>query len=371
MNEIRIAEAEAWLCRLPLKWPVRLGSICYPTRDYVVLKLRSDTGHLGWAAGYTRGTPLLESTRILAESLPPHGSTPSDLQDKWRNQFAPGWSALVRAASLFDICLWDIAAKTQGLPLGKLFGQCSPALPLMAVAGYFISDRGVNAVVEEALRFADDGFSMIKVMLPGLDWRADERLIQKIRAAIPSRCEIAVDLHGMFQTLDEAADYLAWLSTSGVSFVEDPFPSALWREVSSFQSRLCVPVASGEDLSGLGGFLDLMEGGIPILRVDATASGGFTTALRILEASSHSAVRILPHVWPHFHAHLAAASGQVSFLEVIPDYVGADPLWTLLGEGPCVRKGAWDFDPFPGTGLNLDLDSLTRHAEVCWQLTLK
>ncbi len=368
MNEIRVAEAEAWLCRLPLKWPVRLGPISYLTRDYVVLKLTSDTGHVGWAMGYTRGTPLLESTRTLAESLPSHANTPPHLQEQWRNQFAPGWSALVRAASLFDICLWDIAAKTQELPLGRLFGERTPALPLMAVAGYFISERGVEAVVEEALRFADDGFSMIKVMLPGLDCRADELLVQKIREALPSHCSLAVDLHGTFQTLDEAAGYLAWLPTSGVSFVEDPFPSALWREVSSFQAQLSVPVASGEDLVGLGGFLDLMQGGIPILRMDATASGGFSTALRVLGASSGSAVQIIPHVWPHFHTHLAAASGQVSFLEVIPDHVGADPLWTLLGEGPSVRKGTWDSATLPGTGLNVDVDSVNRHAEVHWHL---
>jgi L-alanine-DL-glutamate epimerase-like enolase superfamily enzyme len=274
----------------------------------------------------------------------------------------------VRAASLFDICLWDIAAKTQGLPLARLFGERTPALPLMAVAGYFIAERGVEAVVEEALRFADDGFSMVKVMLPGVDCRADERLVQKIREALPSHCAMAVDLHGMFQTIDEATGYLEWLPNSGVSFVEDPFPSALWREVSSFQTQLSVPVASGEDLVGLGGFLDLMQGGIPILRVDTTASGGFSTALRVLEASSGSAVQILPHVWPHFHVHLAAASGQVSFLEVIPEHVGADPFWTLLGEGPSVRKGKWDSGTLPGTGLNVDADSVRRHAEVHWRL---
>ena len=348
MNEICVTEVEAWLCRLPLKWPVRLGTMCYPTRDYVVLKLTTEAGLVGWAIGYTRGTPLLESTKTLAGSLPSRVTKPADLQDRWRSQFAPGWSALVRAASLFDICLWDIVAKAQGRSLGNLLGGRTSALPLMAVAGYFISDRGVDAVIEEALRFADDGFSMIKVMLPGLDPRADEKLVGKIRDALPSRCAMAVDLHGMFQTLEEADTYSAWLNSCGLSFIEDPFASAHWREVAAFQARSSVPVASGEDLVGLGGFLDLLEAGIPILRVDATASGGFTSALRILDASSKGSGRIIPHVWPHFHVHLASASAQVAFLEVIPDYVGADPMWALLSEGPNIHKGVWDTEACTG-----------------------
>jgi L-alanine-DL-glutamate epimerase-like enolase superfamily enzyme len=344
--------------------------MCYPTRDYVVLKLTTDAGLVGWAIGYTRGTPLLESTKTLAGSLPSRVPTPADLQDRWRSQFAPGWSALVRAASLFDICLWDIFAKVQGRPLGNLLGERTSALPLMAVAGYFISDRGVDAVIDEAVRFANDGFSMIKVMLPGLDPRADERLVGKVRDALPPRCAMAVDLHGMFQTVEEAATYSAWLNSCGLSFIEDPFPSAQWREVAAFQTRSSVPVASGEDLVGLGGFLDLMEAGIPILRVDTTASGGFTTALRILDASSNGAVRIIPHVWPHFHVHLAAASAQVTLLEVIPDYVGADPMWALFSDGPNLRKGAWDTEGRPGTGLDINADSVAHYSTGHWHLAL-
>ena len=61
-----------------------------------------------------------------------------------------------RRTELFDICLWDIFAKPQGQPLGNLFGARTSAQPLMAVAGYFISDRGVDGVIDEAVRFADD-----------------------------------------------------------------------------------------------------------------------------------------------------------------------------------------------------------------------
>jgi D-arabinonate dehydratase len=371
MSGVRIADAEAWLCRLPLPWPVRLGSICYPTRDYVVLRLATDTGLEGWAMGYTRGTPLLESTQALASSLPRELDGPASLYGLWRRQFAPGWAALVRAVSLFDICLWDLVAKQREQPLGVVLGGQPAPVPLMAVAGYFIDDRGEAAVIDEAVRFADEGFAVVKIMLPGRDRAADERLVSAVRQALPAGCAVAVDLHGMFQTVDESLEYAAWLNAAGVAFIEDPFPSSEWREVAAFQAQSAAPVASGEDLTGLGGFLDLMDAGVRTVRLDATASGGLTASLGVLAAASSRPVSVAPHVWPHIHAHLAAVSAQIAFVEVIPDYVGADPMWRLLVDGPTVRDGQWQATTVPGTGMTVDTAALEHHAVAHWRLAVE
>lgn len=371
MPEVRIADAEAWMCRLPLPWPVRLGLMVYRTRDYVVLKLASVTGLEGWAVGYTRGTPLLESAYALASTLPHVLDGPQAARSVWRRRHAPGWTSLVRAASLFDICAWDLAAKQSNEPLARALGGKPVPVPLMAVAGYFIDDRGESAVIDEAIRFADEGFAVVKVMLPGHSRGADERLVNSIRSALPAECSLAVDLHGMFATLDESIDYSAWLSAAGVDFIEDPFPSSEWREVAAFQASTTVPIASGEDLTGLGGFLDLMDGGVQNIRLDATASGGITGAIEVLDAASRRPVGILPHVWPHVHAHLASVSPQIPFVEVIPKYVGADPMWALLADGPTYRDGRWLATDVPGIGMNMDIASLERHAVAHWQLTIE
>jgi D-arabinonate dehydratase len=371
MGEVRIVEAEAWLCRLSLPWPVRLGQMCYPTRDYVVLKLSSDSGHAGWAMGYTRGTPLIEGTQALAGSMPRSIDGPSGLHHVWRRQFAPGWAALVRSASLFDICAWDLVAKQRGQPLGALLGGEPVPVPLMAVAGYFIDDRGAGAVIDEAVRFAEEKFAVVKIMLPGQDLAADQQLLSAIRRAVPPECSVAVDLHGMFLTMEESVEYATWLNDADVYFIEDPFPSAEWREVAAFQAGASVPIASGEDLTGLGGFLDLLNGGVQRIRLDATVSGGVTGALSVLAAASDRPVGVMPHVWPHLHAHLAAVSGQIPFVEVIPDYVGAEPMWSLLAEGPSYRDGRWLATGAAGTGMSVDVAAVERHAVGHWRVAVK
>ncbi len=369
MGDLRITSAEAWLCKLPLTWPVKLGPISYDTRDYVVLRLESDSGHEGWAIGYTRGTPLLESAQVLATNLPTKLDGPHALTAVWSRQFAPGWASFVRGISLFDICLWDLVGKARDQTLVSMLGGEPESVPLMAVAGYFIDDRGVAAVIDEAVRFADSGFSVVKFMLPGHDRDFDERLVKLARESLPDWCTIAVDLHGMFQSREESADYCAWLNAAGVAFIEDPYASSQWREVGAFQVSSVTPVASGEDLPNLGGFQDLLEAGVRKIRLDATTCGGVSSALQVLKEAALRPVEILPHVWPHLHVHLAALSTQIPFIEVIPDYVGADPMWSLLADPVSYEGGLWPAPDIAGVGMSVDIAAVQQNSVSHWRVS--
>lgn len=360
---------EAWLCPLPLPWPVRLGSMSYHSRDYVAVRITDDRGVTGSAIGYTRGTPLLQSLRLLAECLPSEIEDPVSLSTDWGRRFAPGWGSLIRAASLIDICLWDISARVDDIPLGRLIGAPDARPSLMAVGGYFVDDRGVTAVVDEAVRFAEDGFAMIKVMLSGVDPRRDEHLLTAVMSNVPDSCKVAVDLHGQFRSMSEARRYGKWIDSTGASFVEDPFPSSMWRELRDYMALSSMDIASGEDLIGDSSFKDLLDIGVPLLRADATASGGISALLPILEQASDQGTLILPHVWPHVHAHLSGLAAQVAYLEVIPPYVGADPMWDLLEDHPTYSQGHWVGNDGPGVGLNLDDEALGRFAAQSFVLT--
>lgn len=76
----------------------------------------------------------------------------------------------------------------------------------------------------------------------------------------------------------------------------------------------------------------------------------------------------LPHVWPHFHAHLNGLGAPVERLEVIPDYVGAEPLWMLLDSVEEVVGGQWRASGIPGTGLRLSSDAVARHTAEHWSI---
>lgn len=365
-----IVSARAWLCALPLPQPLNLGAISYRTRDYVVLELTSAADLVGYAMGYTRFTPLLEAAKTVCAHLAGQPADPAAIQASLAKCLAPGWSAFARAASLVDIALWDITAQRRGLPLAALLGANAPVTPLMAVAGYFSDTRSVAEVVAETQRFVDDGYTTLKLILQGKDRDADYRLLDAVRAAHPGDIAIAVDFHGAFGSVDDAMAYCTELPARGVRFVEDPFPSRDWHDVADFTRRSTTPVASGEDLVSLTGLADLLDSGIAYLRLDVTATGGYTTGIAALRATEKHHAQLAPHVWPHFHAPLAAASTAMATLEVIPDYVGADPLWTLLSEPAPIYNGTWRTPERPGLGLPLDLDAVSFHAADAWSSDL-
>ena len=360
----KIALVQAWECSLPLRFPVDLGRLQYTTRDYVLLRLTTTDGLVGTAMGYTRGTPVLESVRRLAPALLAGPVTPMSFQSPHRDNFAPGWPALVRAASLIDIALWDVAAQHTGRSMAQALGGRERTVPTIAVAGFFAARRNLDELAAEAAGFVRAGASAVKLIMPGKDPGQDVDLLRAVHTALPQGVAVAVDFHAVFHTVDQAVEHCRPLFDVGLLFIEDPFPSWDWHRVTEFATRCPVPVASGEDLPFMGMLEDLVAGGVRVLRVDATASGGYTSLLPSLRRATDWGVEVVPHVWPAIHAPLASITDAVSLIEYIAPEVGAEPLHLLMAEATRDTETA---TPPPGLGLDFDLDAVGRAVTARWQ----
>lgn len=350
----RITRAEAWLVQLPMPHELVLGPITYATRDYIVLRLTTESGVTGVAVGYTRHTPLLEALELLIPQLRDIGVDPSEVQRTLKGRFSPGWGSLVRAASLIDIALWDIGARRSRQSLEDFMGSRESPVPLMAVAGYFLESRGKTAVLEEIERFVSEGYDTIKLIISGHDLDHDRGLIQDIKRILPADVALAADFHGAFHSVSEALQYSHGLADCGLRFIEDAFPSYESDLVSAFARASGTPAAAGEDVMTPAAHRALLDGGVSYLRADATATGGYTAAAASIAAAEDAAAWVAPHVWPHIHHPLSYASSRVAMIETIPGYVGADPFVELLREDLPIVNGTWS--PPDHEGLYLPLD---------------
>lgn len=363
---VALARAEAWRCSVPMDRPVRLGEIVYPTRDYVVLRVTREDGVVGQAIGYTRGTPLLEAVAaVVTAAAGVDVSQPAAVHDRLARMFIPGWGQLVRGVSLLDIALWDAAAQTAGLPLHLLLGATADTVPMMVVAGYHAHERGLADVVAETAEIAARGFGTVKLLLSGGDPDEDLELAGAVRAAIGPDVGLGVDFHAAFRDVGDAALACEPLRAVAPRFVEDPFPASERRSFAELSTLLDVPLAAGEDVPGLPGLTDLLPH-IGFLRLDATVSGGITTALRAIDAAQAAGVTVQPHIFPYVHAVLAAARPAVAAAEVILPQSGADPIGQLLAEPFPIAAGRWELGEGPGLGLAFDLDAVQRHADATW-----
>jgi NAD(P)-dependent dehydrogenase (short-subunit alcohol dehydrogenase family)/L-alanine-DL-glutamate epimerase-like enolase superfamily enzyme len=357
-----IERAEIWNVALPMRWQLNIGPITYPTRDYVILRLTSRDGHQGIAVGYTRGTPLVHSLSTLLEDLSVLSGEPEDVQDRLRMRFATGWGAFVRGVSLIDVALWDIKARRQGVSLSTALGERPAELELMVVAGYFADQRSQGAILDEIERFVADGYTTIKLIIGGRDIRADHAYVERVQQRVGPLINVAIDLHGAYLTAESARPYVQSFAGMGLAFVEDPLPSVEIDEIRDLIESTDVPIAAGEDLVTSSAYNALVHAGVTALRVDVTATCGYTGVLRGINAAQSHQRKVYPHVWPYLHAPLASVAKCVTAVEVIPEYVQADPLMEYMLEPLPLRNGKWVVPADPGLHLPIDWERLGAAA---------
>lgn len=363
ISRIQLAE-----CQIPLPQILRLGPIEIKTRDFVVLRVETDSGISGEAIGYPRGTPLLQVlTRMSQKLLGGDVSLRRDLMFKLEQSNVPARAALTRGLSMLDIALWDITCKTANQPLFQLLGGLRKQADTTVVAGYYMDRRSISDIVDEVARLCDAGYRRVKIMLKGDDSTFDREYVSATAEKAPGR--VAADAHWTWSTITEARRTCRDLDEFGLNFLEDPFSASDWSLTHELQREMRTPIAAGEDVFGGRAMSDLVRG-IGLLRVDATTCGGITGAIEAVNVAAAAGRTVLPHVFAPLHVHFACAFPNVEAVEYIPEDSGADPLSSLLDRLPKIENGAMTPSQEPGVGIHIkwnEAEKLARDVAVVSQ----
>jgi L-alanine-DL-glutamate epimerase-like enolase superfamily enzyme len=355
ISRIQIAE-----CRIPLPKVLTLGTTQVRTRDYVALRLETDSGLTGDALGYTRGTPLYESLEMVSRRV--IGRDPlmrSELTASLQNANVPGRGAFPRAISLLDIACWDLLGKDAELPLFRLLGGLRREVGATAVAGYYMDLRTIVDINDEVEKLFDCGYSRVKIMLNGNDPDFDRAYLAAITKDPAG--PVAADAHWSWATLTEAKRFCRDLDGFGLDFLEDPFAASDLQMTHELQKGLATPIAAGEDVQDARALRELIAG-IGILRVDATTCGGISGAVEAVHHANGVGKSVFPHVWAPLHVHLACAFPCVEGVEVVPEHTGADPLEQLLRDLPRLQDGKFRPSEEPGAGIVLNWEAVKKAA---------
>lgn len=361
---MRVERVEVAVCQLALPQPIHLGSMVYRTRDYVALRLLTSEGPTGHALGFTRGVPVAEGIVGLSPLLLDRDlGDPSEFLRTVRRAFIPGWPGLIRSASLVDIALWDIAAKTAELPLWRLLGGTRTSSPAVAVAGYFGDRRSVESVVEEVATRAAEGHRLVKLVLAAHNPGRDAAVLSAVRSSLPEVLQLGVDAHAAWTSVEDAVAACRPLEEFGLEFIEDPFVPQAWRLTRELRGRLRTRLAAGEDVVGIEGLVDALEAA-QVLRVDATSCGGITQVLEAIDLATSTGHEVLPVVWPGLHAQLASARPGIANVEIIPEDTRAELSGQLLRDSARVAGGSYQLQETPGAGMELDWETVRRLASA-------
>jgi len=358
--DVRTTRLQAAECSVPLPKPIRLGPVEIFNRDFVVLRLHAKDGLYGDAIGYPRGTPLLESvSRLSRRFLDVDPFLRRQAVDRVLGSLVNGRPSYIRATSLFEIALTDIACKVMGAPWYKLMGGVRNTAPVMVVAGYYLDSRTIDDVVREVSGLLEAGFPRIKINLLGTDPVFDARYVEQVNRVAEGH--LAADAHWSWNSVAAAISGFRRLDEAGLAFLEDPFGPYRNDWVADLAAQIKTPIACGEDMPDTGSLLRLTDHA-RYLRVDATTCGGIGAAFGVSEAASLKGATILPHVFLPLHAQLAGCCPGVEMAELVAQSSGADPLDLLLLRMPPIENGFVHIDQTPGLGIELNWSNVEKYC---------
>jgi L-alanine-DL-glutamate epimerase-like enolase superfamily enzyme len=390
--------------------------------DWTIVRVESDEGVLGWGEAFC-APGLPETIRELAPLI--EGRDARHVEPLVRRlhlatAHVSSGGTVYHAISGIEAALWDLAARSLGVPLWLLFGgsfrdrvrvyaDCHAGEALTSYSATLVARRlpwmtdateELDAEPEEhwspaesadvytpeayatrAREMADRGFTALKFdldlpLLPHEDLYArtisaaqlDRQLAlaEATVEAVAGRAEVAFDLHWRYAPAD-ALRLARALEHLPVLWLEDPTPPQDLASVARIAERTTTPICTGENLYRLDAFAALIDhGGVDILAPDIQKVGGLADTRRIAALADVHSQPLAPH-------NIAGPIGTLASAHVcasIPNFLALEwhaasvPFFDeLLTTGrPVIEDGYIAVPDRPGNGAELDLDVARRYA---------
>lgn len=358
-------------------------------RPRVIVALDTDAGITGWGECYDHGPdralpPLLDYLALQLAGEDPRRVEYLTLKLVQQSRFPPGALGLA-AISAVDHCLWDIAAKSLGVPVYRLLGG-EVRDRVRVYQGIYAAPDPEEARDRLLALHERYGLTAFKLSPYRLDphahrWgevvRTAAEYFRALREVAPAGFDFAFDAHGKIFEPWQAVQLGNALAPYDPLFFEEPIrPEHVpaWAEI---KSRLTCPLATGESLYSRFEFLALLNArGADIVQPDICVVGGLSEMRRIATLAEAHYVTVAPHnpmgpLATAVNLHFALAAPNFRILEY------------RLPPGADERRGdvgTYVLDPYlpvdghllprpdrPGWGVEMDEAYLATDRYVHWE----
>ena len=151
-----------------------------------------------------------------------------------------------------EVAVWDLVARSEGLPLWRLLGGETDRLLAYASTGELVS---ADVRTRRCVELRDAGVRAVKIRLHSNDWRIDLPVIEAVRDAVGSDMDIMVDANQGWRMpgdltprwdLPTAAAFAQELHRLDVYWLEEPLPTSDVDEYATLCRSSDVRIAAGE-----------------------------------------------------------------------------------------------------------------------------
>jgi L-alanine-DL-glutamate epimerase-like enolase superfamily enzyme len=271
-----------------------LGGRARTSIDMLLVRVDTDAGITGWGEAF--GHRIFPATRAAIDTLLGPmcvGRDPSQIaalgDDLQRALHGLGRNGpTIYALSGIDIALWDIAAKTAGLPLYRLLGG-SPRVDLPAYASLlrYGAAKDVAHYTEQALA---RGYRYIKLH------EITPAEIKAARDVAGPGVPIMVDTNCPW-TVAEAVEMARRLAPLDLHWLEEPvWPPENLAGLAEVRSRGGIATAAGENYGTVWEFRRAFEAGaLTYAQPSVTKIGGISGLRSVMTLAETFGVQVVPH----------------------------------------------------------------------------
>lgn len=366
-----IESVQVCAAAIPLDQVTSFSNRSVNTRHYGLVKVRSKEGMEGigfcyiGSAGGQIFTAAVE--HLLAKVL--IGKDSYGIEGLWQNMYQESLlqgrqGTVMRAISALDIALWDLNAKTHGLPLHKLLGAMElESVPAYASGGYYLDGKTPEHLGEEMAKYVELGFRAVKMKTGRYSPRVEEARLKAVRDAVGPDIELMMDCNNAWQDVTQAMQYIRRFEQYEPYFIEEPFGPDDIDSHAKLARLTRLPIATAEIGYGRWYHKELLEKqAASILQTDAAVCGGITEWKRIAATAASYGVVVCPHWFHDLHAPLVAATPNARYVEFFWDDQVLN-FRRLIDRQLSQKGGRVILHQEPGLGFSFDEAAVTKYGK--------
>ena len=356
---MKITGIDTFTLRVPTARPIALD---LPEHHLVVTRIHSDSGPEGLGYSLVFGGGGSEAVEAYARRLATLliGENPLLVGRLWDKMYRAD-RGIRRvgiagyALSALDIGLWDLAAKTAGLPLATLWGATTDRVAAYGSGGW--GSYSIDDLIGEGKRYAAAGCRYYKMKVHHPDPRVNRQRVEAVRKALGDGVRMMVDVN---QKLDVqgAIRQAQMLEDLDLVWYEEPALADDPAACAEVARAIRIPVATGENNYTRFEFRELCERrAARYLMPDVGRANGFSETLRIGHLAAAHGLLVSPHVLHEISLQVAGALSNAFLVE----YMTWAPT-DLFVELPKCENGCFRVPGRPGHGMRLTPDAVKKYG---------